>query len=178
MVERSAVAFMLRWIVPKRDNMKPYKPYRSRKIRSSILLRGTFLFFTMVSLTEQVLAEIEEAREGAPPSWSSTPLEARGECIYFNNFSSYLPFGIRRKQAEFLEGLDSPKYAVAGKTLRQFYRDIDQAIQEEGIDIGQIERLQQRVIGDIKAKGELLRLVIPVFIRLRQMGYSYEDLIR
>ena len=131
----------------------------------------------MDELKEKVLAEIEEARVETGSQWDTIPAKVRGECIYFNNFNMSLPYGVRRRHAEEMGFLDDPEHSVSGKTLGKFYRDIDDAIKEEAIDRSQIERLQQKGVKSIEARGELFRLMIPVFIRLRKQGYSHGDLI-
>ncbi|MBR9705179.1 hypothetical protein GOV12_07235 [Candidatus Pacearchaeota archaeon] len=131
----------------------------------------------MEDLTGIILNAIEETRKGSEDLRDIIPDEVRGECLYFNNFNAHLPYGYMRKFAGEQGWLDNPRYSKSGRTLRQYHKDIDQAVQEEEIDMNQIERLQQKGKDDLVARGKLFKLFIPVFIRLINAGYSNNDLI-
>ena len=83
MVERSAVAFMLRWIFPKRDNMKPYKPYRSRKIPGSSPGGGIFyLYIIMRDLLKPLNRLNRELMKLIDKDYLSKKLgKRRGNCL-------------------------------------------------------------------------------------------------
>lgn len=56
---------------------------------------------------------------------------------------------------------------------KQFCETVDRVIEECRIDVGEIQRLQLWHEGSIE---NLYFLTLPVYYRLREMGYSWDDL--
>ncbi|QQG38792.1 MAG: hypothetical protein HYS32_04310 [Candidatus Woesearchaeota archaeon] len=106
--------------------------------------------------------EIEEAERIYGSNW---------ERAFFNNFHGNLPGGWRRKVDD--EILDR-KPAIGlrlGKTLREFFGDVDRVLGELGIDVVGIEQLQIN-----SRTEEVLRKARPTYVALRVSGYTHYDL--
>ncbi len=72
---------------------------------------------------------------------------------------------------------DKPLEHYGGKSFKEFLEDIDTVVAETGISLETISRLQARwTVGGDSAQHELIRLCIPVYRRLREMGYAAEAL--
>ncbi len=147
---------------------------------------------TMAQL--RIKLEEERVRRSTPhASWQ----DARGS--YFNNFHANLPGGVYR----IMFNSDKPNVKdlgdkrseeiLKGKSLREFFSEIDEIIEEEGIPADEIVRLQEEklkcISGRVVAQDdldmirynelhlELLRLTLPIFARLLLEGYKhYPDL--
>ena len=65
------------------------------------------------------------------------------------------------------------------QTPREFFKTIDDVITDSGIDINEIKRLQN--LNKIDNQGshykKLYDLVLPVYIKLREIGYERTDFI-
>jgi hypothetical protein len=121
-------------------------------------------------LEKQIRQEI--AQKVAQFTEMGMPEEQR-EAMYFNNFHLKLPYGEKRKLLAAY--LDDPRMACQnGKTLRQFFQDVDTAVQEAGID-SQVKKLQPES-KHLDTRRKLFDLAFPVYVRLRGMGYTHKDL--
>lgn len=117
---------------------------------------------------------------------------------YFNNWHSNLPGGSRRKYY-YEDMIDEPNLDPEhrqGKTEREFWDVIDQVLTECRIDHEQVSRkvneFNQKLTEDLDFVRENLempssstsdalllelhRLTAPAFIRLKQQGFTHEDL--
>lgn len=95
----------------------------------------------------------------------------------FNNFFTNLPGGGRRN---FPDDILEKSYESShlGKSGKEFFADIDAIIKELDISVEEIERLQTEY--NRKGSWDLLRdlfiLTIPVYVKLREKGYTHHDL--
>ena len=96
--------------------------------------------------------------------------------LYFNNFNLRLPFGGRREQREEAGQLDQPFNDGSGRTSREFYADMDDAIAERGLDLEKIRVLQQEGKRDVRKMRQLFEMTFPVYVMLRSMGYTRREL--
>jgi len=96
--------------------------------------------------------------------------------MYFGNFNSVLPGGYLRTGPErYMQMILVEKPTVGSDLIKsqthaEFHRTIESALEEEGISIEQVKRL------NIGPSRELFELVSPAYIRLRIIGYSVYDL--
>ncbi|MFA5993238.1 MAG: hypothetical protein WC796_06035 [Candidatus Pacearchaeota archaeon] len=97
----------------------------------------------------------------------------KGEHYYFSNFHLNLPGETRRVTLR--DYLDDPQFTRNGRTPRGFFADIDTALQETNVDMEKLTGLMQRY-QELEVREEIFKLVFPAFVRLRQMGYSMDDL--
>jgi len=114
---------------------------------------------------------------------------------HINNFTNNLPGGFWRSQAGDLELVDSPLvrpgYVPEGDenthsarartvTWRQFFEDVDRAVEESGVD--QLELVRLQTLADNPSQGEAQeaysRFALPIYRLLRIWGYSPFDLQR
>ena len=122
------------------------------------------------SLEDQIRKEIadksaELANRGVP--------EDEREALFFNNFHLNLPEGGRERNHK--DYLDDPRFNKAGgQTLRQFYDDVSRVV--EGFGLGYpIRDIQPAKKLDVRRK--LFELAFPVYVKLREMGYTHKDLV-
>jgi len=102
--------------------------------------------------------------------------EATRYCLFFNNFNLNLPC-LPSRRGGTQPFLDNPEMSKEnGKTLRQFYDDIDKAIGVCGIDTQLMTQLASQSI-DMEKRKELYELILPVYAELLAEGYSVHDLI-
>ena len=122
---------------------------------------------------------------------------------YLGNFYSNLPtddaknMSYNRNVAAFLGVLDKTRegYDAQGskdgselwrkQTFRQFFKTIDTVLEEVGISIEEIKRLQDLIKGLRKDNDgrdpldKLNELVLPAYVKLMERGYNrYPDLVR
>lgn len=114
---------------------------------------------------------------------------------YINNFTNNLPDGFWRSQVGDLGLMDSPLvrpgYVPEGDenthsarartvTWRQFFEDVDRAVEESGVDQLELARLQ--ALADNPSQEEAQetysRFALPIYRLLRIWGYSSFDLRR
>jgi len=113
-----------------------------------------------LSMKEIVNREIGQCKQTYGEKW-------RGH--YFNNFECNLPGGLYRIICEANPKiLELDKYP--GKNTREMFSDVDKAIEECGIDIPEIERLR---CCDLAGLDDFM---LPVYVRLREMGYTKDEL--
>jgi hypothetical protein len=102
-------------------------------------------------------------------------------CMSMDNFQFKLPYSYRREQSQQYR---DELFLVDGgtKTVGQLWDDIDMLIKECGIDLSKIESLQRRMAdlnsqkqSDISERRQLLEVVFPVYVGLRFMGYTLEE---
>jgi len=105
---------------------------------------------------------------------------------FFNNWHSNLPGGFMRRDCPKYEGfIDSPSPDRNGKTLRQFWKDVDDALTNSGVNLTKVEKLVTKLelggwldLNEYDALYlELHRLTAPAFITLQQQGYTRSSLI-
>ena len=126
----------------------------------------------------KIKAEIRQAKREYGRGWQDH---------FFNNFFRQLPGG--RSEA-ILQDLGSIVELNGEKiekpqTYEHFYREVDMAIEEVGLDIAEIELAVKKVMSlriekDWKERASLIREINDkttlVYIALRQKGYSHYDL--
>lgn len=112
---------------------------------------------------------------------------------YLNNFINNLPEGDYRITYEKGGTLDQQPEGERGsnirlsQTRRQFYETIDQAMKQESINLADFKNLKEKVKNppdniDYKLyqtpldRLELEKAKLSIFIRLRMMGYSWQEL--
>jgi len=135
-----------------------------------------------MNMREQIEKEIEdsianekwytEARYGS--DWKR---KARA-CGYFNNFYGNLPGGYRRNYENILD-LPNEEGHRKGQTLREFFQEIDTTITESRTNPSIVEELQTRLkeSGDsLNAFDSVLEVAFPVYVRMREKGYTKFDL--
>jgi hypothetical protein len=110
-------------------------------------------------------------------------VEASGEgqedfsyCMYFNKFHLKLPGGGRRERLIETDCLDMPFLDGKPKTAREFYQDLDLAIKQSGLNVREIEEMQQVAKKDLKVRRKLLETALPIYVALRMMGYTPKEL--
>lgn len=119
-------------------------------------------------------------------------LEGIGENISpFNNFHAKLPGGSTRTTlGQKYADIHFSDKSLKGKTLREFWGDIDRIAMEEGIPIEEIQRLQNIMTHTYDSAGNitdhqgwqdayigLAELTIPIYARLLLEGYTRNDII-
>lgn len=105
-------------------------------------------------------------------------------CLYFNNFNFNLPFGGRRNVLS-EKCLDSKEGNHKGNTFRQFYQDVDKAIAQAGISLEKLKILPKQIVQlsgvdddlSMAKRRELMELILPVYVILREQGYTHYDLV-
>jgi RimJ/RimL family protein N-acetyltransferase len=108
--------------------------------------------------------------------------------FWFNNFREDLPGGSRRTTIESdYPGLDRKMFLTDTKssdlkrsqTLREFWATIDRVIEELGINLQELIDARKKWSGlpdDKKNYGPHLDLMIPIYLRLLEIGYNDHDL--
>lgn len=127
-------------------------------------------------ITQQIEREIEQARQQYGQEWGAH---------YFNNFDGNLPGGYRRRYDPTSRSYSSDTEASEkrrNQSLAEFWATIDNAVEEVGINQRQIIEARNRFnndrdLGNNDRDGGMFDLVIPVYIKLRELGYKhYPDL--
>ncbi len=122
-----------------------------------------------VELKQQIEREIEQARTQRGKEWGR---------YYLNNFNGNLPGGYRRRYDPVSRAYASDTRASEkrrNQSLAGFWATIDDAIEEVGITQNQIIEARNRF--DNEREWEMFDLVIPIYIKLRELGYKhYPDL--
>ncbi len=76
------------------------------------------------------------------------------------------------------ESIKSPLYL--SKTYRDFYKDFDNAAAAEGILGENRKKLEERIKNALRSnfqdKEEIAQIILPVYVRLRAIGYNPFDL--
>jgi hypothetical protein len=124
----------------------------------------------------EIRKEIKEFLDTLPPT---IPFEEREENYYFNNFHLNLP-GKSSKRNNMEQGgyLDDSRLVRGnGKTLREFYKDIDNALEESGINLIQLEELMKDA-SSLETRKKIFKLCFPAYVLLRQRGYTKSDLTK
>jgi hypothetical protein len=123
---------------------------------------------------ETIRKEISDFAKSKNPEDIRITYEGCIFCVYFNNFHLNLPFGGRRDRMK--DYLDDIRFATRrGEVLRVFYANIDRIVQEAGIDLELLRRLQadsKRII----VRENLFKLTLPAYLILRNRGYNKTDL--
>jgi len=109
---------------------------------------------------EIIEKEIEERKQKWGEDWWSK---------YFNNFAANLPFGWRRD------------YKHLTKEEKIQYKRIDEVVEQSGIDMEKLKKLQE-AINAHKPNGteilkEIYQLAFPAYIKLREAGFSHYELV-
>jgi hypothetical protein len=124
---------------------------------------------TNPALEAQIRAEIQKNLAN-----QSANLPDRGEHYYFNNFHLNLPGKNRRVSLQgFLD--DRQCSPVAGKTPREFFADVDKALQELGVNLEKLAELMTNY-KELAIRKRIFELTFPAYVRLREMGYTAKDL--
>ena len=143
-------------------------------------------------LSEQQLEAAREQVEQEIDLLSVDPLLSKIH-RYLNNFEMWLPGGANRRFSEQLDHMDRTYreyYAEYGASVedvgsknsqlrlnqsdRQFYATIDRAIEEEGLPQEEIEAFNRRELP--MTLTQFRQKILPLYIRLRAIGYTREDL--
>ena len=99
-------------------------------------------------------------------------------CFFFNNFILNFPCPPTRRTS-LQNVLDDPRFnRDNGQSLRQFYMDIDSAIESCGIDIPLMAKLAHEGVNEMSKRKELYELMLPVYVELLARGYTRGDLVR
>ena len=143
----------------------------------------------MINMDEIVEAEIKEYKKKYGEDW---------QAYYFNNFGFNLPDddcehgGYYRETFAKSGWLDMTiakrdpanklgySYLYRNQTARDFFKTVDQTLEEQGISLKEIKRLQhlKNREGSEHWK-KLSELVLPAYIKLRELGYQrYPDLVK
>jgi len=93
--------------------------------------------------------------------------------MYFQNFHLNLPYGGRQNNLQ--KYLDDPRMSKQnGKSLRQFYIDVNATTTEIGVGV-EIRRLQLNS-RDLAVRNQLFEVAFPVYVALRGKSYTHRDL--
>jgi len=133
---------------------------------------------------EEILAEIEERRNEDIPIWYKGMSRESHFAMWFNNFCADLPFGRRRSHpSEILDRKYSGAEYYSSKmrriTCREYHDEIDKVIGEIGLDLGVLEELQRQIDSEEHTDGGFITLyeyALPLYIRLRELGFNHADL--
>jgi len=103
---------------------------------------------------------------------------------YFNNFYTILPGGLRRddrydktswRHSGDERSNNGPR--LVGKTPAEFFEEVDATLLEVGLDIHVIRELEKEAReGDISTIDKIDAYAYPLYIRLREKGYTCHDL--
>jgi len=129
----------------------------------------------MEKLEATIRAEIEESTRDYSTRYPEDS-EDLAYCMYFNNFHLRLPFGGRRALLEQSGMMDLPLLDGGEKTNGQLYLDMDEVIEEVGLDLARVETLQPEAKRNIHKRRELLELAFPVYVGLRERNYTRSEL--
>ena len=108
-----------------------------------------------------------------------------GSSGYFNNFIFNLPGSRLRESLEksrvdmnqtFEDTRNLHSALRQEQTFKQFFDTIDKAIEDEGLDINEVIRLNEEA-EKLNDASKLHKYVFPVFIRLRAIEYNRYDLV-
>ncbi|MFQ5474598.1 MAG: hypothetical protein ACE5DM_02060 [Candidatus Nanoarchaeia archaeon] len=116
---------------------------------------------------QDIDAEIEQFRRENGPDWLRK---------YLNNFHGHLPGGYKRA-GRMCDLSDASSEIRKTQSAQEFWNTVDDVVRECEIDPLSIltERNAQRISG----RSRLYELILPVYKRLRDMGYNhYPDLTR
>ena len=108
--------------------------------------------------------EIAEAKRKYGDTWAKK---------HFTSFSGSLPFGWRREAMAQYKLASMPckrkecSDFLASQTYQEFFNNIDEAINQAGLSIEKIKRLQEA-----RDEESLYRYIIPAYKILRKMGYQ------
>ncbi|GEM_PF-3485171 len=140
-----------------------------------------------MSIAETVHNEIEQSKNMHGESW-------RG--VYFNNF--YLRF--TKTERDFLKKSLSNVWNISrrewlndnpqneselyvNQSLQQYYETVDCVVEEAGISSDELQKLIQEIVkspSDFTQFSRIYKqfcdLILPVYVRLRELGYSQQDL--
>ena|SRR3989338_3924895 len=86
----------------------------------------------------------------------------------FNNLNANFPGGYRRNMPK---DILEKKCKDLGKSTLEFFEEIDQIIQEKGLNPEEIKRLNKEM-----KYAEVYELILPAYIELRRRGYENEVL--
>ncbi|MFH1457170.1 MAG: hypothetical protein ABIF17_03625 [Patescibacteria group bacterium] len=113
------------------------------------------------------------------------PEQISGE--YLVNFLNYIPGSLTRKQFTNYNLIDNKPNIEdeyhsdlrKNQTLREFYTIIEDTIKECNLDLKGIELENSVITNNLDPKKiELANKLIPVYLKLRKMGYSHYDLVQ
>lgn len=154
-----------------------------QRSRSIIKCAGTFVFslhfYYNHSMTQEIHLEPQNQIGTEQNARFMRELEEKGG---FNNFRADFEGGYARigfqDDIEAQQRKDPNKRL--GKSMREYWDDIDTALEEEGIGKEGIKNIQDGIRSEsenLKKLAEKLNpLLLPVYLRLRSIGYSHEDL--
>lgn len=131
----------------------------------------------MMGTREEIEQEIKSRLETYLREEGSIYDQDTKYCLFFNNFNLNLPCPPTRRIVLEERYLDDIRMARSGRTMRQFYADIDEAIEVCGINTKQMEVLSAQGKNDLRKRRELFDLMFPVFVELRARGYTQSDLV-
>ena len=115
------------------------------------------------TIREWTERNIAEAKATNPESWYMN---------FFNNFDVHLPEGFKARQTRLY---DRPcKKGGKDQTLGDFFRDCESAVYEAGLTPEKV--IEARRESAINQTDTLWELITPVYIILRERGYSHKDL--
>jgi hypothetical protein len=97
--------------------------------------------------------------------------KAKTSGYWDKTYEEFLAQGASRQYAK---DDDPPSTLRLKQTGQQFYQTIDEAIEKEGISLNEINELQQKR-GIMGSNPELNQRTLPVFVRLRAIGYNNSD---
>ncbi len=90
--------------------------------------------------------------------------------------------GYRRVGCKNIPGMLTKKDSGSrmGKSMEEYWKDIDEAFIQMDIDKNKVSGLQEQMRNGKGRREDLLRelnaLLVPVYVRLREQGYSQIDL--
>ncbi len=125
-----------------------------------------------LELKVQIEKEIAEAKQ----LWG----EELGKIRYLNNFDCNLPGGFYRECFEptsraYLYDYGSGKSSIRREqSVHEFWDTIDSVVAELEIEKEEIIEARKR-FGHIRDLG-IVDLILPIYIQLRELGYSHRDL--
>jgi hypothetical protein len=115
---------------------------------------------TIKKWTERNIAEVKTEN---PEGWYIN---------FFNNLDTHLPWGFMARHTRLY---DRPcKKGGMNQTLGDFFRDCESAVYEAGLTPEQV--IEARRESAINQTDTLWELITPVYIILREKGYSHRDL--
>jgi hypothetical protein len=113
---------------------------------------------------------------------------------FLNNFFAKLPHSSTRRLLASEDMLDEPVTRtfdseedisqrelfsarfLATTTRREFFDDIDDAVDDSGLDVDELRRLQEASTSSLEDLDSISTYALPVYKALRMMGYSHYDL--
>jgi hypothetical protein len=95
----------------------------------------------------------------------------RWKTDFFNNIYANFPTGYRRLNSD-EQMLNKKRPELKGKTMKEFFADVDLAIKRAGVSTKALERLVKE-----RDAAELAIVSLPIYIELTKMGYSHWQIV-